>query len=110
MKYALGEPTAVEKLSSEQKNIMREILAYCLAHPDAKDTAAGILKWWFPRSGNPWRAEEVGEALEWMTAQEWLTSRALANTAQLYGLNKEKVTEIETFLINSPSASGPKTE
>ena len=41
-----------------------------------------------------------------MTAQEWLTSRAVVNTAQLYGLNKEKITEIEAFLINSP----PKTE
>ena len=102
VKYALGEPSAVEKLATEQKNIMREILTYCLAHPDAKDTAGGILKWWFPRSGNSWRPDEVGEALEWMTAHGWLTSRTLANTAQLYGLNKERVTEIEAFLISSP--------
>lgn len=110
VKQALGEPTAIEKLSTEQKNIIRKILAYCLAHPDAKDTAAGILKWWFPRSANPWRPDEVGDALEWMTAQEWLTSRAVVNTAQLYGLNKEKITEIEAFLINPPPASGAKTE
>jgi hypothetical protein len=104
----LGKPTAADDLNTEQKNVMAEILAYCLAHPDAKDTAAGILKWWFPAGAPRWRPAEVAEALELLTARGWLSSRALANSEQVYGLNKERVAEIEAFLINSPADTAPK--
>ena len=102
VKYSLGQPTFTENPNNKQEKLEREILAYYAAHPDAKDTPGGILKWWFPANPSRWRVEEVATALESMTARGWLTSRRMRQAEQIYSLNKEKLGEITIFLSDAP--------
>lgn len=104
----MAQPTFTENPNDRQEKIKREILAYCVAHPDAKDALGGILKWWLAPRRNQWRIEEVRTALENLTAKAWLTSRMMRQAEQIYSLNKEKIQEIETFLGNSWSTFEPK--
>jgi hypothetical protein len=77
--------------------ILQYLLQYLIAHPDAKDTLQGILRWWFP--GNMDREEtEVQEALDLLVARSWLTQRRTIPSRTLYGLNKKKLEEIKVFL------------
>ncbi len=100
---SLGRPTVTENPDTRQEELRREILAYYNAHPDAKDTPGGILKWWFPASPKRWRIEEVAQALEAMTARGWLVSRKMRQAERIYSLNKEKSDEIAKFLARSPA-------
>jgi hypothetical protein len=108
VKYSLGQPTFTKNPNTRQEKLEREILAYYAAHPDAKDTPSGILKWWFPANPSRWRIEEVATALESMTARGWLTSRRMRQAEQIYSLNKEKLGEIRIFLRDAPLEDAPK--
>lgn len=108
VKYSLGQPTFTKNPNTRQEKLEREILAYYAAHPDAKDTPGGILKWWFPANPSRWRIEEVATALESMTARGWLTSRRMRQAEQIYSLNKEKLGEITIFLRDAPLDDAPK--
>jgi|RhiMetdeSRZDD1v2_1073273.scaffolds.fasta_scaffold112122_2 hypothetical protein len=78
--------------------VMRHILGYLIEHPDAKDTMPGILRWWFPQGGMDRAEEEVQAALDTLVARGWLTQRQTVTSQKLYGMNKEKLEEIELFL------------
>lgn len=98
VKPSLDQPTVTENPETRREELRREILGYYNAHPDAKDTPGGILKWWFPANPRRWRVEEVAEVLESMTARGWLISRRMRQAERIYSLNKEKLGAIETFL------------
>ena len=104
VKDSLGQPTFTRKPNNRQEKLEREILAYYVAHPDAKDTPGGILKWWFSTNPSRWRIEEVATALGSMTARGWLTSRKMRQAEQIYSLNKKKLGEITIFLSDAPVA------
>jgi hypothetical protein len=108
VKYSLGQPTFTRNPNTRQEKLEQEILAYYVAHPDAKDTPGGILKWWFSTNPSRWRIEEVATALGSMTARGWLTSRKMRQAEQLYSLNKEKLDEITIFLSDAPIADESK--
>lgn len=102
----MGQPTITENPDTRREELQREILAYYSAHPDAKDTAGGILKWWFSASPNRWRIEEVAAVLEAMSARGWLISRRIRQAEQIYSLNKEKRGEIDVFLAGRSHKKG----
>ena len=102
----LGRPTHATDKKQRQEELTRAILEYCVEHPDAKDTVDGILRWWFPAEETRWHSDEVTTALKALTANGWFTSRKLQQTDEIYGMNKEKLTEIQEFL--SGSAASPK--
>lgn len=105
MKKVLGKPTHTETQKQRHLRLKRELLTYCINHPDAKDTVEGILRWWFPAGEVRWRAEEVKTALDELTAREWITSRSIRQAEVIYGLNKDKTAEINKFLSHSSAAS-----
>jgi hypothetical protein len=74
------------------------ILQYLIAHPDAKDTLEGILRWWLPGDAGEWQEGEVREALDALVTRGWLTWRCITPSQSLYGMNKEKLEEIKRFL------------
>ncbi|MGE5217825.1 MAG: hypothetical protein ACM3SP_12560 [Chloroflexota bacterium] len=76
----------------------RSLLAYCVEHPDAKDTVEGIQRWWFTTGQTSWGVDEVRNALESLTARKWLTRRTVRQAEEIYGVNKEKLDEIKSFL------------
>jgi hypothetical protein len=81
--------------------LIRHILQYLMAHPEAKDTLRGILQWWLPGDFGAWEAGEVQEALDALVTRGWLTWRDLTPSHSLYGMNREKLEEIERFLRES---------
>ena len=83
--------------------VIQQILCHLIAHPDAKDTVQGILRWWLPKDPVERSEEEVQNALDVLVARGWVrvTKRQTITSQQLYGLNKEKPEEIERFLRES---------
>lgn len=98
-------PRAPEHRKREEA-LRRAILSYCVEHPDAKDTLEGILRWWFTAGECAWRIDEVKAALEDMKAKGWITGRKLQHSDEIYGISKQRLTEIQDFL--SGSAGWPK--
>lgn len=96
MKKVLAPRQADE--TQRHERLTYAILAYCVEHPDAKDTLEGIFNWWFRAGEARWRIDEVQTALEDLTAKGWLTRRSMRPSEVIYGFNKEKIAEIETFL------------
>ena len=84
-----------------EEALRRAILAYCVEHPDAKDTLEGILRWWFNAGECVWHSDEVKAALDQMKAKGWITGRKLQHSEEIYGISKEKLTEIQAFLRGS---------
>jgi hypothetical protein len=81
--------------------MIRHILQYLIAHPEAKDTLRGIIRWWLPGDFRAWEAGEVQEALDALVTRGWLTWRGITPSQSLYGMNREKLEEIERFLCES---------
>ena len=67
-----------EESTDRRQALMREILQYLTAHPDAKDTVDGILKWWLPGHPIEWEKEEVQETLDHLVSKGWLAIRPLS--------------------------------
>jgi hypothetical protein len=84
---------------------LRYILHHWVKHPDAKDTIQGILRWWLPRTPAEWQEEEVQEALDVLVARGWVTQRQTASSHQIYGVNKDKLEEIQAYLDEPGSES-----
>jgi hypothetical protein len=101
VKNVLGQPTHSEIKNQRQQELTRHILAYWIEHPDAKDTAEGIFNWWFRAYEPRWRMDEVKAVLDDLTARGWLTRRRMRQSEVIYGLIKETITEIKTFLTAS---------
>ena len=84
--------------------VSREILRYLVEHPDAKDTIEGILKWWLP-DGHRWGSVDVQKALDLLTSKGWLTKRETIPSKEIYGINRNRLADIERFLLQSGSIS-----
>ena len=78
--------------------LVRAILCYCVAHPDAQDSLEGIFKWWLLDGKVKWGREAVQELLDSLVTIEWLTEREVAQSKPVYGINKEQIPAIKAFL------------
>jgi len=87
-----------------EEQVIVEMLQQCIKYPDRKDTIQGILKWWLPEGRTDWRQEEVQKALDLLTSKEWLTKRGTIPSKEIYGINKDRLQEIRSFL-QQPDAS-----
>lgn len=83
--------------------VIEQILRYLMKNPEAKDTIQGIVRWWLPKDPVERRQDEVQEALEHLVARRWVTQRETATSQRFYGLNEEKLEEIEIFLSERES-------
>jgi hypothetical protein len=79
--------------------MIREILKHVVQHPDAKDTAEGIHKFWLSPRVHHQSAERLREALEFLVEKKsWLTRKVSGASVTLYGLNKARMRDVENFL------------
>ena len=86
----------------EHSLLIREILQHVVRHPDAKDTAEGIHKFWLSRNTAHHSRDKVREVLEYLVEKkDWLTKKVSGAAVILYGLNKDRVHEVESFLQQS---------
>src|SRR6478609_7343682 len=95
---APDEPSFEETVNHRQRELLHEILEYCVEHPDAKDTVDGIMNWW--RRGGV-AEEPVAErrsAIELLISRGWLTRPRASALGEIYGVNKAKLPEIREYL------------
>lgn len=81
------------------EQVIREILQYLCARPNAKDTFEGILKWWRPKDESEWRKDDVQQGLDFLISKGWLTVRNTSQSQKIYGFNTKLMEEIRKFLI-----------
>ena len=89
-----------DKKGSSSLPLVQEILRYLIAHPHAKDTIDGIMAWWCPKTGVERGKGEVQEILDLLVAKGWLTKRETRPVQTIYGMNSDRIEEIERFLQN----------
>jgi hypothetical protein len=78
--------------------VIREILQYLIKNPDAKDTLEGIHKWWLPKGHSKQGRDEVQKAVDWLISKGWLTERGTIPSKEIYGINRDRLSEIKRFL------------
>ncbi len=85
-------------LPKHQRRVLRQILTYVLAHPNAKDTLEGIHKWWGLEGRAEFKRDRIQKALKFLMSRGWVTEREVTPTPRIYGVNKEQLAEIKAFL------------
>jgi hypothetical protein len=81
---------------SSVKKLERKILSYMVEHPEAKDTAAGIMKWWIAEVAGDAEVE-FHAALDRLLRQGWVTATRYGQTV-IYGFAKTHIDEVRSFL------------
>lgn len=66
--------------------IEEDLMHYLLHHPEAKDTAEGIMQWWLPRSYSGLGLTELTGALDRLVEKGRLNASMHAGT-RVYGLD-----------------------
>jgi hypothetical protein len=84
---------------SEDNNVVAWlILGYLCSHPDAKDTAIGVGKWWLRAEGVEAEMECVFGALDYLAERGWITSTGGNAGLKVYGLNQTRKAALQQFL------------
>ena len=97
---APDEPSFEETVNHTQRELLREILEYCVEHPDAKDTVDGIMNWWRRRGVAEEPMAERRKAIDILISFGWLTRPRAGAFGEIYGVNKAKLPEIREYLKN----------
>lgn len=79
------------------------ILGYLCSHPDAKDTAEGIGRWWLRGEGMDADTDVVRGAIAYLVKREWLLATGGHVGLIRYGLNKTRQDELQQFLRSQSS-------
>jgi hypothetical protein len=83
-------------------SLIRRILLYVVENPDAKDTLDGIDEFWLSHKDAHHGKSKVRDALEFLAeTKHWLIKNRASAAVTLYGLNKDRLDEIENFLRGS---------
>jgi hypothetical protein len=90
---------AAEGSRSACASLIRKILVYVVENPDAKDTLDGINEFWLADSRVRHSKDQVRAGLEFLVeSKDWLTKSKAGASVTLYGLNKDRLSEIKSFL------------
>ena len=90
----------MEELGSSVPDAMviRALLSHVVEKPDAKDTAEGIRKFWFPKDSPVPSRKELEAALQFLVVNKrWFV---VIKTSPVYSLNKDCLDEVKSFLFD----------
>lgn len=82
-----------------------QILAYLHANPEAQDTLEGIVEWWLLDQKISRQTERVKQALAELTERGLIVARIGTDSRVHYGIERNKLEEIESVLKNWPRAT-----
>ena len=82
----------------ECRIVILGILRHWVNYPEAKDACDGICKWWLPEDLENAGREKVQQALDMLVSLNWVKKRLSKSAEAIYGLNPEKLKEIQDFL------------
>jgi len=74
------------------------ILGYLCSHPDAKDTAEGVEKWWLNGVGISVDVEVVRGSLDYLVKLGWIMATSRHAGVTVYGLNQNRRHALQGFL------------
>ena len=74
------------------------ILGYLCCHPDAKDTAEGVEKWWLNGKELRVDARGVRGSLDYLVRLGWLVSSERQGSGTVYWLNGDRRNKLRQFL------------
>jgi hypothetical protein len=74
------------------------ILGYLCSHPDAKDTAEGVEKWWLNGQEVYVDARVVRGSLDYLVRLGWLVSSERQGSGTVYWLNGDRRNKLRQFL------------
>jgi predicted transcriptional regulator len=100
---------ARELSMDKPSELAREILAYLVDHPEAKDTLEGIVEWWLLRQQIERRVEQARIALAELVECGFIVERKGKDGRSMYLVNHSKMNEIRQFIQkngNSEKESG----
>lgn len=80
--------------------ILISVVRYLVGHPEAKDTAEGIRRWWRSPTEPEWPPEEFDRALKLLIARNWVEVRGTAQEP-LYRAHPESLEEMRRFLSSA---------
>jgi hypothetical protein len=78
--------------------VLKEILAYVVTHPGAKDTVEGIANWWHAQSRTQPSLQEVQAALAYLVGRGWMLERGVAPARKIYWANPERLDDMRALL------------
>jgi len=85
--------------TSEENNVVAWlILGYLCSYPEAKDTEAGVRRWWLGSERIDVEADVVRDSLDYLVKLGWLTSTGGHAGLAVYGLNKSRQNALRRFL------------
>jgi hypothetical protein len=79
------------------------ILGYLFSHPDAKDTAEGVEKWWLNGQEINVNVRVVRGSLDYLVRLGWLVSSDRQGSEMVYGLNGDRRNKLRQFLEGTSS-------
>ena len=90
--------------TSQENNVVAWlILGYLCSYPDAKDTEAGVRKWWLGSEGIDVDTDVVRDSLGYLVKWGWLTATGSYAGLAVYGLNKTRQSALRRFLQGQSS-------
>jgi hypothetical protein len=88
----------MEDSASGGSPVTTAILRYLIEHPDAKDTASGIARWWLSPHHDEWKRDVIQTAIDGLVARGWLIRRETTPSHVVYGLDKQHLETITKLI------------
>lgn len=82
----LMSPHQSERSEGAEDAICAAVIAYLREHPDAQDTARGVVEWWLPGMGQRRGIRETERALERLVREGWIDAWSAADGRRHYRL------------------------
>lgn len=89
---------AGREASDEIEQAARIILRHLVEHPDAKDTLAGIMRWWGDSLLHLAQPEVVRLSLDELIHRGWVSVKTSGTGTRLYGLSKDRLDDVRRYL------------
>lgn len=86
------------QLITNKSQIVGEILAFLVCHPNAQDTFEGIVEWWLMERTIMFQETRVKEALTWLLDNGFIVGLRSDYSEVCYRVNSSRIEEIRELV------------